>query len=58
MIYSAEGSEIEFPANDRCLFRLLVVLYQAVADGACRGGVCRCIPRVLVFVAEMRSEWA
>lgn len=36
MIYSAEGSEIEFPANDRCLFRLLVVLYQAVADGACR----------------------
>lgn len=22
------------------------------------GGVCRCIPRVLVFVAEMRSEWA
>lgn len=57
MIYSVEGSEIDVPANDRCHFRLLVVLYQErwlmVRGG---GGVCRCIPIALCLWAEMGNE--
>ena len=50
MIYSVEGSEIDVPANDRCLFRLLVVLYQAVADGAWRRWCMLQVHTCVVFV--------